>query len=572
MPKFEKGSQEAKDYMAGLRAKRMSGGKMPQPPNDAEREMKRLSDEAQMEAQRQAQIREEIRQLEEFEARIQERRRVLQQQQEEEDRRLMPPPPPRPRSRSGGKITIRPPIKELPISMRPKISRPSPPEGTGLMSDIVGTVKKTAKKTRQVIKKTAESVKTVAQGGRDDYPPSVRKLLKNNGEKKIVSAIINRKPVEKKLSGLLNVLSLGQFKKNIENEPYDDLFHLSVVLRTEDGKDILVEKNEVINMAMKGRKGGENLSITPFQGGKTLNEIMENTKKRMGVKFFGYSARNNNCQDFIMALLQSNGMGDANDFTFVKQDAKQMFKGLGTLSKVADFITDLGGATNVLIKGTGGRSSKISMVDDMNAEMPVVMKQKGKAKHRPEKEKIIMVDESRWKQHLASLQEQQEELLNALFEIGNKQGKQKEYDKMDKKLNMLNEEIKMYENAIKGAMSGKGAAASVPANNGEDIVDEDYTETEMYLENEKMAENIERALIEELMSTFGLSSSFVKRYLPQIGVKLFNDFLVEQMERDIDWSEYQDNNTLSADRPLFEGRVYRSIIYYFKNLLNLPMS
>jgi hypothetical protein len=34
MPKFEKGSQEAKDYMASLRAKRMSGGKMPQPPRD----------------------------------------------------------------------------------------------------------------------------------------------------------------------------------------------------------------------------------------------------------------------------------------------------------------------------------------------------------------------------------------------------------------------------------------------------------------------------------------------------------------------------------------------------------
>jgi hypothetical protein len=225
------------------------------------------------------------------------------------------------------------------------------------MSDIVGTVKKTAKKTRKIINKTAQSVKTVAQGGRDDYPPSVRKLLKTNGEKKIVSANINRKPVEKKLSGLLNVLSLGQFKKNIENEPYDDLFHLSIVLRTEDGKDILVEKNEVINMAMKGRKGGENLPIAPFAGGKTLNEIMENTKKRMGGNFYGYSARNNNCQDFIMALLQSNGMGDANDFTFVKQDAKQMFKGLGTLSKVADFITDLGGATNVLIKGTGAAAS-----------------------------------------------------------------------------------------------------------------------------------------------------------------------------------------------------------------------
>lgn len=393
MPKFEKGSQEAKDYMANLRAKRMSGGGMRLPPKDDKvwRSEERIEEwdtrfpEQQrnlQQQQQQANIQQlGVRELDELLARIQEARRVLE---ERERRRVL-------EERGGGKITIRPPPKQLPISMRPKISRPSPPplvEGTGLMSDIVGTVKKTAKKTRQIINKTAQSVKTVAQGGRDDYPPSVRKLLKNNGEKKIVSAIINRKPVEKKLSGLLNVLSLGQFKKNIENEPYDDLFHLSIVLRTEDGKDILVEKNEVINMAMKGRKGGETLPIAPFQGGKTLNEIMENTKKRMGGKFFGYSARNNNCQDFIMALLQSNGMGDANDFTFVKQDAKQMFKGLGTLSKVADFITDLGGATNVLIKGTGAAASF-----PVNQALDIIAAGDEADEDDPEVNRDILIDE-----------------------------------------------------------------------------------------------------------------------------------------------------------------------------------
>ena len=312
MPKFVKGSQEAKDYMAGLRAKRMNGGKMSQPP----------------------------------------RNKV--------DTGKVPPPEDWEQTAENAPVRIRPPpvrIRPPPIRRITNTNAPNPFEGNGLVTDIVGTIKKTAKKTRKIIKKTAQSVKTIAKGGRDDYPPSVRRLLAANGNKKIVSAIINRKPVDKKLSGLLNVLSLGQFKKNIDSEPYDDLFHLSISLRTEDGNNILTEKIEVINLAKKTRKGGENLPVTPFAGGKTLNEIMENTKKRMGDKFFGYSARNNNCQDFIMALLQSNGMGDTNDFSFVKQDAKQMFKGLKTLSKVADFITDLGGATNVLIKGTGAAAS-----------------------------------------------------------------------------------------------------------------------------------------------------------------------------------------------------------------------
>jgi len=222
-------------------------------------------------------------------------------------------------------------------------------QGAGIFDDISKKLVKTAKKTsRRVVNKVQNA--TV----RTDYPPKIRKLLAKNGDKVIASAVINRKPVKEKLTNLLNVLSFGQFKKNIAEEPYDDLFHLSIVLNTTDGKTIMVEKNEVLNMAMTGRKGGETYPIAPFSTGKTLNEIMENTRKKMGdEKFFSYSARNNNCQDFIMSLLQANGMGDADEFKFVKQDTKQMFKGLKTLSNVADFITDIAGTADVLIKGKG---------------------------------------------------------------------------------------------------------------------------------------------------------------------------------------------------------------------------
>ena len=37
---------------------------------------------------------------------------------------------------------------------------------------------------------------------------------------------------------------------------------------------------------------------------------MEKTKEYMGdKKFFGYSAKDNNCQDFIVAILRSNSIG-----------------------------------------------------------------------------------------------------------------------------------------------------------------------------------------------------------------------------------------------------------------------
>ena len=233
------------------------------------------------------------------------------------------------------------------------------PQGRGITGegwgDIQKTLKRTVKKTRRVINKISKVNKMVE---RNDLPPKVRSLLKKNGDKIIASAVINRKPVQKQLTSLLNAVSFGQFKKNISSAPYDELFHLSIVLNTTDGKRIMVEKNEVINMSMTPKKGGETYPITPFSTGKTLNEIMENTRKKMGdTKFFSYSARNNNCQDFIMSLLQANGMGDADEFKFVKQDTKQMFKGLKTLSTVADFITDMAGTADVIIKGKGNTTS-----------------------------------------------------------------------------------------------------------------------------------------------------------------------------------------------------------------------
>jgi hypothetical protein len=92
-----------------------------------------------------------------------------------------------------------------------------------------------------------------------------------------------------------------------------------------------------------------------------LNDALEKTKASMGSKaYFDYNAENNNCQDFISVFLRSNGMGDANDFAFVKQDTKKLFKGLSGLAKTAYTLTELGERANVLLTGAGANPSKIA--------------------------------------------------------------------------------------------------------------------------------------------------------------------------------------------------------------------
>lgn len=80
---------------------------------------------------------------------------------------------------------------------------------------------------------------------------------------------------------------------------------------------------------------------------------MQNTKDRMGSNFFPYSARNNNCQDFIFNLLLANRLDSPELIDFVKQDTIQVFRGLPQLRKLTNTITDIAGRINVIKEGAG---------------------------------------------------------------------------------------------------------------------------------------------------------------------------------------------------------------------------
>lgn len=224
----------------------------------------------------------------------------------------------------------------------------------------VGFVKDTAKKVGEVAAETAEDVREYGKAviyGRMDYPPKVRTILKKYGEEVITGYKIKRTPVSKLLTSALSVVSLGVFGKRFGRSAYDELFHLFLEMTTASGKRISVEKNEVINMdTSPPKRDKEEVKdiTTNIPEGLTISAMMAKTEESMGKKkFFGYSARDNNCQDFIVAILRSNNIGDNSDIEFVKQDTKELFKNLPFLRKFANTITDLGARVNVITTGAG---------------------------------------------------------------------------------------------------------------------------------------------------------------------------------------------------------------------------
>jgi hypothetical protein len=233
-------------------------------------------------------------------------------------------------------------------------------QGKGVM-DFIRDPKKAVRDLRYDIIGKTDPIKKTVEGviyGAQDYAPYVRKILADHGNKKIVRLSAGRKPVDSILTGALNVVSLGQFGKQ---NPYDKLFHLSLNAELEDGMVISIEKVENINLMInpKAKPNTEFEQINSFHM-VTLNELMEGGKRVLGDNFFKYNASNNNCQNFIMALLKGSGLGTPEDYKFIKQDTESIFKGLEKTLGLSVGITDLGNRFSVA--RYGGRLKKINGV------------------------------------------------------------------------------------------------------------------------------------------------------------------------------------------------------------------
>ncbi len=237
------------------------------------------------------------------------------------------------------------------------------------LNEVGDTGRKIAKQTKTAValganeaigmlKDTATAVgkygRTVAYG-RKNYPPKVRDILAKYGDDVITSFTLKRTPVEKVLTSVLSAVSGGEFGKRLANAPFDDVFHLFLEMKTASGKRIAFEKNEVINAELDPPKRDkeESRTISPAPMNIPLNTLLDNAKRMMGKKFFTYSAKDNNCQDFIVAIMKSNRIGTEEDIKWVKQDNKELFRDLPYLRKFANTLTDLGAKVNEITQGAG---------------------------------------------------------------------------------------------------------------------------------------------------------------------------------------------------------------------------
>jgi hypothetical protein len=234
-----------------------------------------------------------------------------------------------------------------------------PMMGAGFFGDMWNAAKSVGKKVVSTIRNV------VSTGVRQDFPPYVRSLLSEIGDKPIVEMYVRREPIQSLLNKALNFITRGRWNEAKSKYAYDSLFHLGleVVVRMSESNNInkryVIEKNEVIEVS-PAKAFGKDAEIMPVSmngQGHTINGLLKGARAVMGGKFFPYDPFHNNCQDFIMGILTGSGLGNAEVYAFVKQPIEQLVKELPAYTGVvAKTITDLGGLVNTAIYGQGGQN------------------------------------------------------------------------------------------------------------------------------------------------------------------------------------------------------------------------
>lgn len=180
-----------------------------------------------------------------------------------------------------------------------------------------------------------------------DFGVSALQSLTHHGTKTIKRIVIFRRPLSIVTNNLFDFLSAGHFSKGLKSQTYDKLFHLGIYVILEDKTTLRIDKTEVVNIKVESinveDERTEYMDL-PFEKALTLFELIEKTKTYMGKeRFFSYNGHTNNCQIFILSILDANNINNPTAKEFIYQNVDWLFKNHRYLRRLMSGITDTQG-------------------------------------------------------------------------------------------------------------------------------------------------------------------------------------------------------------------------------------
>jgi hypothetical protein len=196
---------------------------------------------------------------------------------------------------------------------------------------------------------------------RPKYTTATQKWVKANENQTISAMVIRRAPIASALNTAFELITAGKWYSGMKEAGYDQMYHLGVVITTENGKSSILEKLSSLNFS-------DTITTVPkteyrkvsVPAGLTVGMMLDKTYDFMGRdQYFKYDAFQNNCQTFIYSLLKSNGLGTQADYDWLLQPLDVLLKKEpGFLPGVAKTITNIGAIWDTLFGGISQKKMK----------------------------------------------------------------------------------------------------------------------------------------------------------------------------------------------------------------------
>ena len=189
-----------------------------------------------------------------------------------------------------------------------------------------------------------------------DMPRQAELFLKSHGKEPITSLSVGRAPVSKMLTKLLDFLSAGRFSAGQKEQNIDDFFHLYIIINDK----YRLEKNELMKLSkyvMPDKE--ERIAVSTPNTNVSLSEFVVAPSKSDPQSYYrNYDAFSNNCQDFVLKVLNYWGINNPQINAFVKQPIEKIAQKLDdtNVKGIARTLTDIGaGINDTLQRVSGGR-------------------------------------------------------------------------------------------------------------------------------------------------------------------------------------------------------------------------
>jgi hypothetical protein len=194
------------------------------------------------------------------------------------------------------------------------------------------------------------------KGPREFAPPDVRYFLQDFGDFTITSISACRSPIPSVIETAANVISLGKWDKRKADLNYDKMFHLYLLMSIQKGYrtiNFILEKNDVVKITHNPSLVDTDCIYIPIPVNRkiTFNQFITNAEKVHPNTFWLYNAKYNNCQDFLLLLLQTSNLGTKEDYSFIKQNVDDLV--VYPLERLASFGTNLRARIDILLHGLG---------------------------------------------------------------------------------------------------------------------------------------------------------------------------------------------------------------------------